>query len=797
MTTFACGGVRARAGEATLRLAGPDAEVTLRVGLPPDVARRIPAPLLDLLEVSAYALAAEAFVGAVAPPVLPLRVPVRASQAFSRATAARALVRATTVLGLPVAIEAVAGRRPLGPTAALEDADPVLAQIPPDAPVDVVLFSAGLDSLVGALDTVARGGFVVLLHHRTGPRLPARVQALAAAVAGRGAPGRVAFVSVWAAGPRRGRQPRLRALLYAAAAGAVASAFGPGSAVRFFENGVVSLGLPLSAVGIGRPSRSTHPRALVAFARLLEALLPPAARRPIPVDNAFLFSTKGEVAARLVPHEATALLAETRSCTGASAGHCGVCEACVDRRFAVLAAGLAAHDPVEGYGVELLAGARDTPHARSAAIAYVRAAMVTSDEDEATFFARHGDLARGLSAIPGPTADVAERLFDLHRRHAKEIERVLDEGFHAHAAALRRGILPETSLLVLALPESYLRPVSPRAPRPQRGPTLRILHLSDFHFSARRAWDQDPTLAGLVARVESFAREGLAPDLVVVTGDVADRGVAAEYALAEAFFAQRLLPAAKLPAARLYFVPGNHDVDRGAVGEVAQAAQASLLQKESQDALAAVLGNPRERAVLLARHDAYLDFVGRVRGLRPELPWWKERLEVGGLSLHLAGLCSSWMACSDADKGRLLVARYQLHDALAGADQTDVAIALLHHPWDYLADFDAHEAREAVQRRCTVTLRGHLHSVDAAARVRPHDHHVELAAGASYGGSRHPHGFSLVEIEPSARALRLRACVWDGHAFILDRNVLGGSSDGVATLPLGAPRRGASGRPAS
>ena len=61
----------------------------------------------------------------------------------------------------------------------------------------------------------------------------------------------------------------------------------------------------------------------------------------------------------------------------------------------------------------------------------------------------------------------------------------------------------------------------------------------------------------------------------------------------------------------------------------------------------------------------------------------------------------------------------QLHEVLEGAEQADLAIALMHHPWDYLADFDAAEAREAIHRRCDVLLRGHLHGGEGAARVRP------------------------------------------------------------------------------
>ncbi|MDA2915155.1 hypothetical protein MYX77_14610, partial [Acidobacteriia bacterium AH_259_A11_L15] len=67
-----------------------------------------------------------------------------------------------------------------------------------------------------------------------------------------------------------GREPtqRSRSFLYASLATAVAGVFGL-RRIRFYENGVVSLNLPISAQVIGaRATRSTHPKALKAFERL-------------------------------------------------------------------------------------------------------------------------------------------------------------------------------------------------------------------------------------------------------------------------------------------------------------------------------------------------------------------------------------------------------------------------------------------------------------------------------------------------------------------------------------------------
>jgi 3',5'-cyclic AMP phosphodiesterase CpdA len=50
---------------------------------------------------------------------------------------------------------------------------------------------------------------------------------------------------------------------------------------------------------------------------------------------------------------------------------------------------------------------------------------------------------------------------------------------------------------------------------------IRILHLSDLHFSQGRKWDADPVLTGLTAVVQGLQDQGLAPDLVAITGDIA------------------------------------------------------------------------------------------------------------------------------------------------------------------------------------------------------------------------------------------------------------------------------------
>lgn len=319
------------------------------------------------------------------------------------------------------------------------------------------------------------------------------------------------------------------------------------------------------------------------------------------------------------------------------------------------------------------------------------------------------------------------------------------------------------------------------APAPRR--PIRLLHLSDLHFDEKRAWDRDAVLAGLVKDVAGL-RESVGIDLVVVTGDIANAGKASEYELAAAWLTGPLAKAAGLGARQIRVVPGNHDVDRGAITRTARALAENMLgDAEPQQAVAEVLGNLVERAPLLQRQAAWLEFARRFHpGL--EAPWWSERHTLHGWTLHLAGFNSAWLSATNEERGRLLVSRWQCNQLLAGAEEADLAVALLHHPWEYLTEWDVSESEEEIRRRCGVILHGHLHQQKARQAGDPDREVLQLAAGASFGGSAWANAYQLLELDPGRGEARVHFRTWDGHDWIPDRNRYRKAPDGVATLTL-------------
>lgn len=111
---------------------------------------------------------------------------------------------------------------------------------------------------------------------------------------------------------------------------------------------------------------------------------------------------------------------------------------------------------------------------------------------------------------------------------------------------------------------------------------LRIHHLSDLHFGQHTAMSVDDKTGGsplanmagqkavrdeYLGFVKKLKAQGTAPHLVVVSGDIGERGESNEYVEAKTFFAElRTLladdPQLDKAAPRILLVGGNHDVER-------------------------------------------------------------------------------------------------------------------------------------------------------------------------------------------------------------------------------------------
>jgi hypothetical protein len=324
---------------------------------------------------------------------------------------------------------------------------------------EVVMFSAGIDSLGGAVqETIIDKRKILLVNHRSSGKLVPRHTHLLNLLAEKAKDCQPLHFPVTINKSKklsREYTQRTRSFLYASLGATFATMIGL-PRLRFYENGIVSLNLPPSPQVVGaRATRTTHPQVLNGFSQLFTLL----AGRTFTVENPFLSKTKTEVVRLIGDAGCGDLLKFSTSCTHTwemtkQHMHCGVCSQCIDRRFAILAANQETNDPAEAYRVDLLVGERKTSKdnevdPRTMLASYLERTNEIEGMNAVQFFSRFGEASRILRHMGGNADATGMQVFDLHRRHAKQVTGVIEQGIAKHKTEIRKRALPPTCLLRL------------------------------------------------------------------------------------------------------------------------------------------------------------------------------------------------------------------------------------------------------------------------------------------------------------------------------------------------------------
>ena len=212
--------------------------------------------------------------------------------------------------------------------------------------------------------------------------------------------------------------------------------------LRFYENGVVSLNLPVNAQVIGsRATRTTHPRTLTGFQKLFSLL----GNTPFIVENPFLWATKTDVVQKIVKSSCGDLIRASTSCAHTwtrtkTSTHCGVCSQCIDRRLAVVAAHAETLDPAGHYAINIFTDPRPADDDKMMLAAYLdRATSVGEIETPSALIAAFPQVVDAFPYVTGGPTKVAGQLFDLYKRHAEEVKEALAIILREHSDFLVQG----------------------------------------------------------------------------------------------------------------------------------------------------------------------------------------------------------------------------------------------------------------------------------------------------------------------------------------------------------------------
>jgi len=322
-------------------------------------------------------------------------------------------------------------------------------------PDSVLLFSGGTDSLCALVDAVVQGKRPVVVCHTPAKHITARIGDLLDEV-------RHHFTPGWQVPKltfdihRKGKEPesrsqRTRAFLYAALGAATALQLGL-TEVTLADNGYVSQNPPISGQIVGAiASRGTHP----TFLRLMNTFFARGFAQTLTVENPLSTRTRAEALQSLRRHGEPDWLRLTHSCGSGphedGHPHCGYCSQCVDRRFAVIAAGLQEADAQTPYKLDVFTDSLPTGEPRQVALSYVSFARSRFGKDEEAILRCEDELIeQSVDSGPGSVRHMLTHAGVL-RRHSDEVMAALEQVITDQRQALASGTLPDDGLLRLIL----------------------------------------------------------------------------------------------------------------------------------------------------------------------------------------------------------------------------------------------------------------------------------------------------------------------------------------------------------
>ena len=305
------------------------------------------------------------------------------------------------------------------------------------------------------------------------------------------------------------------------------------------------------------------------------------------------------------------------------------------------------------------------------------------------------------------------------------------------------------------------------------------LHLSDWHQQKGKNFDRKIVFRALLKDIRE--RNKISSDLekidfVIFSGDVAFGGKEEEYKAAKEQLFQPILEACGLGPEQLFIVPGNHDLDRDEFKLLPHDLIKPLsTEEEVQDWLT----NDRNKSRLLEPFNAFSTFVREYT--KQDQPNYVniKIMKFGDKQIALLGLNSAWMCGRNeteiGDYGLVTVGEPQIYSALDETSGADLKIAVLHHPFDWLREFDRNRVEDQLMQECDFILRGHQHKPKVEITRGTAGDCVIIPAGASYDrrmaeNPRYANSYNFVHLDFDTEngAVFLRRWSDEGNRWLED-----------------------------
>lgn len=282
------------------------------------------------------------------------------------------------------------------------------------------------------------------------------------------------------------------------------------------------------------------------------------------------------------------------------------------------------------------------------------------------------------------------------------------------------------------------------------------IHISDWHQKGtdfNRMVVRDALIKDIKKRAE-FCPELSSIDFIIFSGDITNSGSREEF---KAVFLQLFDPlleaSGNLDRHQLFVVPGNHDLDEKVLDELPMDLTKHF---ESTSEIEKWLLDKTKRKFTLKPFHEFARLISYYSNQKqPDYASIYQK-DKNGNKISLLGFNSALMCRrkeSDGknkrEKGFLIVGEPQVYSLLEeqpGSEEDEIKIAVMHHPLEWLADFDRIHVESRLIKKCHFILCGHTHKAEVKQVKSTSGDYILINTGA---------GFYKRETESSINAYNL------------------------------------------
>lgn len=267
-----------------------------------------------------------------------------------------------------------------------------------------------------------------------------------------------------------------------------------------------------------------------------------------------------------------------------------------------------------------------------------------------------------------------------------------------------------------------------------------IVHLSDLHIKSvdnelpEYGRLRDNLIKDLNDQLEIHK---LKLDVLVITGDIIDKGADLKKYEAASLFLDKLKENLKIEKEQIRIVPGNHDFDRH---RIANSAVKSIRIQDNDDDIEIFRHNWDVSIKQKCR--MYYDF------LKDNLDINESVFSYGGSTYNFISsqgcinfimLDSAWSSIGDEDYQNLIIGKYQLEEVLLEykkLPKADLTIAMMHHPVEWFKPEQGKMLKSFLMSSdlfgTEILFHGHIHEAEIGVSGNPDGSLCTLVSGIGY-----------------------------------------------------------------